>query len=55
MEVSDYHSWRYRLTKSYLRFMHEQLMVRRRYTIGLEKLPKEGERYFIVCNRHLTA
>ena len=55
MEVSDYHSWRYRLTKSYLRFVHEQLMVRRRYTTGLEKLPKEGERYFIVCNHQNTA
>ena len=55
MEVSDYNSWRYRFTKGYLRFMHEQLMVRRRYTTGLEKLPQKGERYFIVCNHQNTA
>ena len=55
MEVSDYQSWRYRLMKNYLKFLHEQLLVRRRYTTGIEKLPKKGERYFIVCNHQNTA
>ena len=55
MEVSDYNSWRYRLTKDYLKFIYEQLLVRHRYTMGLEKLPKKGERYFIVCNHQNTA
>ena len=55
MEASDYNSWRYRLMKNYLKFMHEQLLVRRRYTTGMEKLPKKGERYFIVCNHQNTA
>ena len=55
MEVSDYNSWRYRLTKDYLKFIYEQLLVRHRYTMGLEKLPQKGERYFIVCNHQNTA
>ena len=45
-----YHSF-----KSYLVFVHEALLVRRRYTIGMENIPKEGERFFIVCNHQNTA
>lgn len=45
----------YRGFKAYIRFIHETLLIRRRYTIGLDHLPKEGERYFIVCNHQNTA
>ena len=46
--------WFY-IYKAYLRLVHETLMVRNRYTIGLERLPREGEKYFIVCNHQNTA
>lgn len=45
----------YYLFKIYVKSISESLMVRRRYTIGLENLPKEGEKYFIVCNHQNTA
>ena len=53
-EIGPGHWW-YVTLKSYLRFVHEGLLVRRRYTLGLEKMPKPGERYFIVCNHQNTA
>lgn len=41
--------------KAYIRFIHEGTMIRRRYVVGGENLPAEGERYFIVCNHQNTA
>lgn len=48
-------TWRYKLLKRYLRWVHETLMVRHRYTIGMERMPHYGERFFIVCNHQNTA
>lgn len=45
----------YFLFKAYIKFMHEALMIRRRYTINLDNLPKDGEKYFVVCNHQNTA
>lgn len=53
-EIGPGHWW-YITLKSYLRLIHESLLVRRRYTLGIEKMPKPGERYFIVCNHQNTA
>lgn len=36
-------------------FMHEAMMIRHRYTINIDNLPKDGEKYFIVCNHQNTA
>ena len=47
--------WWYIALKSYLRFLHEGLMVRHRYMLGLDKLPLPSERYFIVSNHQNTA
>lgn len=41
--------------KAYIRFVHESTMIRRRYVVGQENLPAEGERYFIVSNHQNTA
>lgn len=41
--------------KAYIRFVHESIMVRRRYVVGRQNLPAEGSRYFIVSNHQNTA
>ena len=46
---------KYTLYKGYLRLIHEQLLVRHRYTQGLENLPAYGERFLIVANHQNTA
>lgn len=53
-EIGSSHWW-YIALKSYLRFLHEGLMIHRRYTLGLDKMPQPGERYFIVANHQNTA
>lgn len=40
--------------KWYIKQVHDTLLLRKRYVFGLENLPKEGERYFIVCNHQNT-
>lgn len=45
----------YILFKKYLRLTHETLLVRQRYIIGSENIPKDGERYFIASNHENTA
>ena len=47
--------WWYNTFKAYLRLVHETLMIRRRYTIGTENIPRKGERFFITCNHQNTA
>ena len=39
----------------YIRFVNESMMIRKRYTIGLDNLPAEGSRYFIISNHQNTA
>ena len=39
----------------YIRFVNESMMIRKRYTVGLENLPAEGSRYFIISNHQNTA
>lgn len=41
--------------KAYIRYVHEAVMVRRRYVVGQENLPPEGSRYFIISNHQNTA
>lgn len=48
-------TWNYKIFKRYLRLIHETLLVRNRYVIGRERLPKYGDRFFIVCNHQNTA
>lgn len=48
-------TWRYRAFKRYLRLINDTLLFRRRYVVGSERLPKEGERFIIVCNHQNTA
>ena len=55
MKTSWLQFLKYTLYKGYLRLVHEQLLVRHRYTLGLENLPTYGERYFIVANHQNTA
>lgn len=47
--------YKFRIYKAYLRLLHEHILVRRRYTLGLENLSAQGERYFIACNHQNTA
>lgn len=35
---------------TYVRFVNKTLMIRNRYTIGIENLPAEGSKYFLICN-----
>lgn len=39
----------------YIRFINKYLMIRKRYTVGLENLPSEDERYLIISNHQNTA
>ena len=55
MNETNPNTWRYKVFKSYLRLMHEKLLVRRRYTVGVENLPSKNEKFFIVCNHQNTA
>ena len=55
MKTSWLQFLKYTLYKGYLRLVHEQLLVRHRYTQGLDNLPPYGERYFIVANHQNTA
>ena len=48
-------SWFALIFKAYLTFMHEALMIRHRYTLGKDRLPAKGEKYFIVCNHQNCA
>jgi len=47
--------YKFKIYKAYLRLLHENILVRHRYTFGLENLPTQGERYFIACNHQNTA
>ncbi len=40
--------------KWYLKQVHDTLLLRKRYVFGQENLPKDGDRYFIVCNHQNT-
>ena len=40
--------------KWYLKQVHDTLLLRKRYVFGEENLPKDGDRYFIVCNHQNT-
>jgi len=40
--------------KWYIKQVHDTMLLRRRYVFGQENLPKEGDRYFIVCNHQNT-
>lgn len=40
--------------KWYIKQVHDTLLLRKRYVFGEENLPKDGERYFIVCNHQNT-
>lgn len=40
---------------AYIRFVNKSLMIRKRYTLGLENLPPEGSRYLIISNHQNTA
>ena len=40
--------------KWYIKQVHDTMLLRRRYVEGMENLPGEGERYFIVCNHQNT-
>ena len=55
MQETNPNTWRYKVVKGYLRLINETLVVRHRYTIGMENLPKKGEKFFIVCNHQNTA
>lgn len=44
-----------KLLIAYIRVINKVLMIRKRYTVGLENLPKDGERYFIISNHQNTA
>ena len=55
MKETNPNTWRYKMLKGYLRLMHETLLVRHRYTLGLENLPGKDEKYIIVCNHQNTA
>ncbi len=55
MKTSWLQFLKYTLYKGYLRLVHETLLVRHRYTLGLENLPDYGEHYFIVANHQNTA
>lgn len=45
----------YTFFKRYVRFVNNNLMLRRRYVIGRENIPAEGERFLIVSNHENTA
>lgn len=45
----------YTFFKRYVRFVNNNLMLRRRYVIGRENIPSEGERFLIVSNHENTA
>lgn len=55
MKIDKYLFQGYFMLKAYLILLHDSILVRHRYTIGLEKLPKQGEHFFIVCNHQNTA
>lgn len=55
MNETNPNTWRYKVFKGYLRLMHENLLVRRRYIVGVENLPSKNEKFFIVCNHQNTA
>lgn len=44
----------YSIFKVYVKLMHDSLLYRKRYIIGMENLPKTDERYFIACNHENT-
>ena len=44
----------YYLLKPYVKLMHDRLLYRKRYIIGLENLPGTDERYFIAVNHENT-
>lgn len=45
----------YTIFKKMLRPAHDNLLLRRRTVVGRDRLPSEGERYFIACNHENTA
>lgn len=40
--------------KRYIKFVHDTFLLRKRFVLGQENLPKEGSRYFIVSNHQNT-
>lgn len=44
----------YYTLKPYIKLMHDRLLYRKRYNIGLENLPGTDERYFIAVNHENT-
>ncbi len=40
--------------KWYIKQVHDTMLLRKRYVFGEENLPKDGDRYFIVCNHQNT-
>ncbi len=49
MADSIYYSFKW-----YIKQVHDRMLLRKRYVFGQENLPKEGDRYFIVCNHQNT-
>lgn len=44
----------YYIFKRYIKLVHDTMLLRKRYVFGIENLPKQGERYFIVGNHQNT-
>ena len=55
MSINQNKDWRFRAFITYLRFINNNLMLRKRYLIGGENLPEIGEKFILVSNHQNSA